>query len=303
MRRLDSATANGKDRLGYTKSCHLHLALSEQGSVCYPSRLSLVGSVSLPYSILSSRSMYIQFFPPPSSQEFVIMLTGHRLTHHVYQQVPTRRNHNHDTAEWRQSQPPSRSTLQEMVVGTYRYLNRDGIDRRLTNVSALERPFPREDVEKESSYIIHTMNRIYIGYPRLVQKEVSASSLHITEMRISNPSPSSFTLHQTQVIGSHSSFHPQIDSFEASVSLLGAAVPFSRVQVSAVKTSDGAVVEIDQVLELGNGSAFGEFVRAFMMSDVVELEISGKPSLKQGGLPRIQVEYDKVVSMKGQESP
>lgn len=121
-------------------------------------------------------------------------------------------------------------------------------------------------------------------------------------MIISNPTPSSITLNQTQKIGTDSSFHPQIYSFAAAVSLLGAAVPFSTVQVPAVKSQDGAEVVVSQVLDLGNASAFGDFAKAVMLNEVVELSISGKPDLKEGGLPKIQVDYDKTVSLKGEFS-
>lgn len=224
------------------------------------------------------------------------ILTMIQIIHHVHHQVPGRDNHNHDSPRW-QAQSKSRGTLQEMVVGTYKSLNRDGIDRRLPSVSPPQ-PLSRHKGKRKTFHRISTCNRTYVGYPRLAQKEVSASTLNITDMRISNPTPSSFTLHQTQAIGSHSSFHPQIHSFEASVSLLGAAVPFSKVQVPAVKTSDGAVVEVDQVVQL-NGSAFGDFARAFMMNEAVKLKVYGKPFLKQGALPKIEVEYDKVVGMRG----
>lgn len=119
-------------------------------------------------------------------------------------------------------------------------------------------------------------------------------------MILSNPTPSSITLNQTQKLGTDSAFHPQIYSFSAAVSLLGAAVPFTTVQVPAVKSKDGAEVVVSQVVELGNVSAFGDFAKAVMLNEEVELSISGRPYLKEGGLPKIQVDYDKTVSLKGE---
>lgn len=119
-------------------------------------------------------------------------------------------------------------------------------------------------------------------------------------MIISNPTPTSFTLNQTQVIGSHSSFHPRIYSFEAAVSLLGAAVSFSRVQVPGVQSQDGAEVVVSQIVDLKNASPFGDFAKAVMTDEEVELQIFGRPFLKEGALPKIRITYNKTVSMKGE---
>lgn len=72
------------------------------------------------------------------------------------------------------------------------------------------------------------------------------------------------------------------------------------MQVPAVKSKDGAEVVVSQVVELGNVSAFGDFAKAVMLNEEVELSISGRPYLKEGGLPKIQVDYDKTVSLKGE---
>lgn len=141
---------------------------------------------------------------------------------------------------------------------------------------------------------------MYVGYPNIAQDDVNDSSLNITKMVISNPTPTSFTLNQTQVIGSHSSFHPQIYTFEAAVSLLGAAVPFSRVHVPGVQSRDGARVVVSQAVDLKNASAFGDFAKAVMMDEEVELRIFGRPFLKEGALPKVRVTYNKTVSMKGE---
>lgn len=120
-------------------------------------------------------------------------------------------------------------------------------------------------------------------------------------MIISNPGPNSFHLNQTQVLSSKSSFHPTIYAFSAAISLLGTAyAPFGHVQVPRVKADDGAVVQIDQQVKLSNESAFGDFAKAVLLNEEFELNVFGRPGLRQGGLRRIEVEYNKNVSMKGE---
>lgn len=141
-------------------------------------------------------------------------------------------------------------------------------------------------------------SRVYVAYPKIAQHDVNDSTLNITSMVISNPTPESFSLKQTQVIGSHSSFHPKIYAFEAAVSL-GAAVPFATVNVPSVKSKDGAELIVEQTVDLSNASAFGDYAMAVMLNEVVSLNIYGRPGLKEGGLPKNTVTYNKTVAMKG----
>lgn len=119
-------------------------------------------------------------------------------------------------------------------------------------------------------------------------------------MVIADPTPNSFHLMQTQVIGSHSSYHPKIYSFLASVSLLGSAHAFTSVQVPEVQSKDGAEVNVDQIVDLSNADAFGDFAQAVMLNENVELNIYGRPDLREGSLPKTTVTYNKTVSMKGE---
>ncbi|KAE8150308.1 hypothetical protein BDV25DRAFT_113166 [Aspergillus avenaceus] len=139
---------------------------------------------------------------------------------------------------------------------------------------------------------------VYVGYPNIAQSDIDDSTLEIKSMDISDPAPDSFKLNQKQAIGSDSAFHPVIYDFDADVSLLGAAV-FATVQVPQVKSRDGAEVIVDQRVGLKDVSAFGEFAKAVMLNEDIELNIYGKPNLKQGSLPKITVTYNKTVSMKG----
>lgn len=142
-----------------------------------------------------------------------------------------------------------------------------------------------------------------MAYPKIAQDQVNDSTLNITSMVIADPTPESFHLIQTQVIGSKSSYHPKIYSFLASVSLLGSAHAFTSVQVPEVKSKDGAEVNVDQVVDLSNADAFGDFAQAVMLNEEVELNIYGKPKLQEGSLPKSTVTYNKTVTMKGKFSP
>ncbi|KAL4749066.1 hypothetical protein BDW72DRAFT_142221 [Aspergillus terricola var. indicus] len=139
---------------------------------------------------------------------------------------------------------------------------------------------------------------VYVGYPNIAQHDIDDSTLTIESMQISDPARDGFHLTQRQVIGSDSMFHPKIFEFDADVSLLGSPV-FATVKVPQVKADDGAVVNVDQWLNLTDAGSFGDFATAVMMNEEFHLNIYGEPRLKQGGLPTIDVNYNKTVTMKG----
>lgn len=120
-------------------------------------------------------------------------------------------------------------------------------------------------------------------------------------MILSDPTPDSFHLDQVQIIGSHSSYHPQIYAFDAAVSLAGAAT-FATVQVPGVKSKDGAEVNISQDVDLSNVTAFSDYSKAIMLNEEIQMNVYGKPKLKEGGLPKVTVTYDKTVTMKGKRT-
>ncbi|KKK17823.1 hypothetical protein P175DRAFT_0475773 [Aspergillus ochraceoroseus IBT 24754] len=149
------------------------------------------------------------------------------------------------------------------------------------------------------SVLVVSLPMVYVGYPRIAQADINDSTLSVSAMFISDPSPESFHLNQTQIIGTDSIFHPKIFSFEAEVGLEGASASFANVTVPQVQAKDGTVVNVAQRVELSDAAAFAAFSSAVMMSEEFGLTVSGRPRLKQGPLPTITVTYDKAVTMKG----
>ncbi|KAJ5428468.1 Protein of unknown function DUF3712 [Penicillium cf. griseofulvum] len=148
-------------------------------------------------------------------------------------------------------------------------------------------------------FLIILLPVVYVAYPKIAQDGINDSTLKIKEMIISNPTPESFQLEQTQVIGSDSPYHPKIFEFDSDVSLAGAAKPFIRVTVPSVQSKDGAVVNFEQTVALNDADAFTEYTTAVMLNEEISMNIYGTPDLKQGGLPTTQVTYNKTVVMKG----
>ncbi|KAL4780816.1 hypothetical protein BJX76DRAFT_33699 [Aspergillus varians] len=139
---------------------------------------------------------------------------------------------------------------------------------------------------------------VYVGYPRIAQGDINDSTLTVESMQIRDPAPDGFHLNQRQVIGSSSAWKPKIFAFDADVSLLGSS-KFATVRVPDTRGRDGYVVNIDQRLNLTNAEEFSGFSTAVIMSEEFKMNIYGEPGLKLGALPKVGIDYNKTVTMKG----
>lgn len=142
---------------------------------------------------------------------------------------------------------------------------------------------------------------IFVAYPKIAQREVNKSTLTIKEMKITDPTPEGFKIHLIQEIGSDSKYHPWLDAFDASISLDDDknSKPFATFKVPKVKSKDGAVVEINQDVKLADVGAFTAYSKAVVKNKEVKLKVDGRTGLKQGSLPKKDVDYNKIVTMKG----
>lgn len=143
------------------------------------------------------------------------------------------------------------------------------------------------------------MNRIYVGYPKIAQSDVNKSKLNITNLVFSDPTPDSIHINQTQVLTNHAIYHPKIFSFNATVSLAGATAPLTVVTVPKIQAENGAIINVDAVVQLNNTAAVTEFTKAVLGSEYFGMNIYGRPVLKEGPLPKSTVTFNKTVNMTG----
>ncbi|KAL2846487.1 hypothetical protein BJX68DRAFT_268577 [Aspergillus pseudodeflectus] len=147
--------------------------------------------------------------------------------------------------------------------------------------------------------LVITLPLVYVGYPRIAQDAINSSTLNVTSMEITSPTPSGFHLHQLQVLGTDSIFHPKLYKFNAAVRFPGDMDPMMNITVPTLKANDGTTIEVVQDVTLLDSDAFAEFTKAMMLQEEVSLNIYGKPKLKQAGLHTITVTYNKTITMKG----
>jgi hypothetical protein len=141
---------------------------------------------------------------------------------------------------------------------------------------------------------------IYVAVPKIAQNEINSSTLEVTAQEVTNPNATGLHLKLDSVIRSGSSFHPIVDSFRASLTLDGQNEPFIYVQVPEVKSEAETFVTIDQDVIFTSLDAFSRYTKVSMTSDTFNVKLDGKTNIHLKGLPTMAVNYNKVLSMKGQ---
>ncbi|KAL1959476.1 hypothetical protein VTO42DRAFT_1921 [Malbranchea cinnamomea] len=140
---------------------------------------------------------------------------------------------------------------------------------------------------------------VYVGYPRIAQHDVNESTLEVLAMTISNPTPDSFDLYLKQRLGVSSIFRPHLDSFNATMTLGETDTPFLTVTVPALQARDGAEVIIEQRAVIEDMAAFTNYAVRSMLDETITVKVDGRTGLKLGALPKVDVDYHKVVTLKG----
>ncbi len=140
--------------------------------------------------------------------------------------------------------------------------------------------------------------RIYVAFPRISQNDINDSTLTISSLILSNPKPDSFHLVQTSVIGNGSPYHPNLDAFNASLSLDGSG-PYAYVEIPQVHATKQATSIIDQDVSITDLAAFTDYNIAVLGSETVKVDVRGRTALHEMKFPDTTVNYEKTVSMKG----
>jgi hypothetical protein len=137
----------------------------------------------------------------------------------------------------------------------------------------------------------------------MAQSSVNDSQLHVTSESILNPSPTGFDLELTSELESHSKYHPQLDAFEASLYLADSDVPFATFTTPAMKANNGTVSNVKQHVEIQNMTEFTRYAALTLASESYTVYLRGNGGLKQGSLPKTDVDYNQEIELKGNIPP
>jgi hypothetical protein len=139
---------------------------------------------------------------------------------------------------------------------------------------------------------------IFVGVPNKAQHEINSSTLEVTSQEVTNPQADGVHLKIDTVIRSGSSYHPKIDAFRAGLSLEGQK-PFLYVEIPEAKSEAETRITVDQDVKFVSADVFSIYTQAVLEAETLEIRLDGKPTIHLSGLPSMDVDYNKVVTMKG----
>lgn len=118
---------------------------------------------------------------------------------------------------------------------------------------------------------------------------------------MTNPGADGVHLKLESVIRSGSSYHPTVDGFRAALSLEGKS-PFLYIDIPTAKSEAETHVTVDQDVKFASTEAFTEYTKFVMGSEEFKVHLDGKTQVHLKGLPGMDVDYNKVVVMKGKST-
>jgi len=146
------------------------------------------------------------------------------------------------------------------------------------------------------------MHSVYVGYPRLAQREVNKSVLNITSMSLSDPAPDSFTLELESVLSTTSKYHPELAAFNGSLHLNDSDTAFAYLDIPKVKAENGTESHVNQRVQIADMAEFTRYTMTVLGTEQFAIYLKGRGGLQQGGLPKTTVNYNKEITMKGKSS-
>jgi hypothetical protein len=137
-----------------------------------------------------------------------------------------------------------------------------------------------------------------VAIPKKAQHEINASTLEVTSQEVTNPNGDGIHLKLDSVIRSGSSYHPTVDSFRAALSIEGQE-PFLYIQVPEAKSEAETHITVEQDVKFTTLDAFSGYTKAVLGAETFKVHLDGKTKVHLKGLPAMDVDYNKVVTMKG----
>lgn len=117
---------------------------------------------------------------------------------------------------------------------------------------------------------------------------------------MTNPTPDSLTVTLNSTIGTKSSYHPTLDPFPAEFYLRDSDEPFLNLLVPKQKSvHDGDIQLVHQVINVTEQPGFNDYAAALLLEKELDIKVKGKTKLKQGGLPKVSINYNQEVKVAG----
>lgn len=139
-----------------------------------------------------------------------------------------------------------------------------------------------------------------MAFPRISQNGIDDSTLEIQSLTLSDPTPESFHLEQTAIVGNDNNYHPRLDAFNVSLSVDGPEIkPYAYVELPAIHATTKATSYVNQTVKITDLDAFMNYNNITLNNEEVKVAIRGRAALHEMKFPATTVNYNKIVTLKG----
>ena len=152
-------------------------------------------------------------------------------------------------------------------------------------------------------FIIILLILLFVGFPKIAQSQLNSAKFELLSQRVWNPTPEQVYLHMETLTTSHSQYHPRLDAFNTSLFLESTEpniVPFGYVQSPATQVLSQTHIIIEQAMTIANMEQFIAYNKLVFMSETYRVGVRGKTLLHEGSYPATKVNFDKIVTSKGE---
>jgi len=126
--------------------------------------------------------------------------------------------------------------------------------------------------------------------------------LETNEQIVTDPTPNSVHMKIVNHAHSDSMYHPTLDGFRAALFLedtLPDIKPFGYIDIPPVKVEKDFIITVDQTMQIEDMNQFIKYNLLVMGSKEFRVAVRGRTGVHQPGLRKIDVNYNKVITMKG----
>jgi hypothetical protein len=142
--------------------------------------------------------------------------------------------------------------------------------------------------------------------PNIAQNGINAAELFMESQMVTAPNGNGVHINLVTVSKSKSPFHPWLDPFRAALFLEdtrqpnGDIKPFGYIDIPRLKATATARIQVDQIMEIVDQEQFAEYNKRVMASETYRVGVKGRTGLKEGSFPKTHVNFNKVITSKGE---
>ena len=148
-------------------------------------------------------------------------------------------------------------------------------------------------------YLPISFPSVYVAVPRISQDGINDATLEFKSIVITEPTSKSIHVAQDAVVHSSSSYHPTLDAFNVSLSMVGGQT-YGMLELPASQSGDSVATHVEQTVQLTDLDAFTQYNLALLTNKTFMPRVNGSTWLHEGSLPATYVIFDKSASINGE---